>query len=60
MEIADIRCDRERAVAEHRALLDLCRARRDAETVGLLRLHIDHICQGLLDHARRRLERASA
>lgn len=60
IQLLGIPGDRERAVAEHCALLDLCRARRDAEAVDLLRGHIDHIRQGLLDLARRRNEQASA
>lgn len=60
IQLLGIPGDRERAVAEHRALLDLCRAGQDAEAVDLLRRHIDHIRQGLLDLAQRRHEQASA
>lgn len=56
IQLLGIPGDRERAVADHRALLDLCRARREAEAVILLRHHIDHIRQGLLDLARQRHE----
>lgn len=46
--------DRERAVADHRALLELCESGRHAEAVTALRDHVDHIRQGLLDLAARR------
>ncbi|MDD2869353.1 GntR family transcriptional regulator [Neomegalonema sp.] len=45
---------RERAVAEHRALLDLCRSGRHAEAAEAMRAHIDNIRQGLLTMSLRR------
>ena len=54
IQLLGIPGDRERAVSDHRALLDHCRAGRHAEAVQLLRDHIDHIRQGLLDMALRR------
>ncbi len=49
---------RERAVAEHRALLDLCRSGRRDEAAQAMRGHIDNIRQGLLAMAVRRKREA--
>ncbi|WP_018634452.1 GntR family transcriptional regulator [Neomegalonema perideroedes] len=49
---------RERAVAEHRALLDFCRSGRLAEATEAMRGHIDNIRQGLLAMALRRKREA--
>lgn len=54
IQLLGIPGDRERAVADHRALLDLCRQGRQAEATRLLHDHIDHIRLGLLDMAQRR------
>lgn len=54
IQLLGIPGDRERAVTDHRALLDLCQSGRHAEAVALLYDHIDHIRQGLLDIAARR------
>lgn len=40
--------DRERAVAEHRTLLELCRAGRRSEAIAHLHAHLDHIRRVLL------------
>ena len=46
--------DRERAVADHCLLLELCETGRHAEAVTHLHEHLDHIRQGLLAMAVRR------
>lgn len=54
IQLLGIPGDRERAVADHRALLELCETGRHAEAVTALHDHIDHIRQGLLNLAARR------
>jgi DNA-binding GntR family transcriptional regulator len=51
VQLVGIPGDRERATAEHLALLQLCEAGRAEEAVTLLRAHIDHIRRGLLSMA---------
>ena len=48
IQLINIEGDRERAVAEHSAILRLCEEGRFAEAAELLREHLDHIRSGLL------------
>ncbi len=52
IQLINIAGDRERAVAEHTALLRLCEEGRTAEATELLRQHLDHIRSGLMELAR--------
>lgn len=52
IQLINIEGDRERAVAEHTAILRLCEEGRFEEASGLLRDHIDHIRTGLLSLVR--------